>query len=398
MRLRPTDYLGLLLSLFLALGIALGAPSAAWAQSKPWTTVGSAGTVDEGSANIVTLDGPNALLTGFRRFGRRGSFGTIRYNIVAVDGVFEPRGAVGMRVRYRATVDPLAENLADSRVLVQLIEVNLSTGISTTRLVLDSNNFPPSNDFQIQGVNTCVDPNFFDFSSNAYYIDVTLRKRNRFAGIPALQTIEVSGDPCLSVIPTASELLAKMTSCLQISNGRFATDAGGPRTVQVCKANGAVWFKADMDIDCDGVPTPVCNSTTDATFQPDTSLHTESNPNQPFNAETMPYVVLPSVDPSVNAIWRYTDSNIALGAVVAVIYNSKVEYGVFADTGPVDIIGEASYAMANALGINPNPTNGGVDSGVTYLVFTGSKVSPVESHAAAVSLGQALARQFINNN
>jgi hypothetical protein len=84
--------------------------------------------------------------------------------------------------------------------------------------------------------------------------------------------------------------------------------------------------------------------------------------------------------------------------VVAVIYNGQVEYGVFADTGPADIIGEASYAMASALGIDPNPATGGIDSGVAYLVFKGSQVSPVESRSAAVSLGQALARQFINEN
>jgi hypothetical protein len=54
--------------------------------------------------------------------------------------------------------------------------------------------------------------------------------------------------------------------------------------------------------------------------------------------------------------------------------------------------------MASALGINPDPATGGVDSGVTFLVFKGSRVSPVESHSAAVGLGQDLARQFIGNN
>src|SRR5438034_252011 len=75
MRLRQTC-LGLLLGLVLALGIALGAPSMAWAQQF-WTTVGSAGTVDESSQ--VTLTGPNAALAG-------GTLAVIRYNVVAGDG------------------------------------------------------------------------------------------------------------------------------------------------------------------------------------------------------------------------------------------------------------------------------------------------------------------------
>src|SRR3989442_677377 len=84
-RIRQTNYLGLLLSLFLALGIALGAPSAAWAQCgvigppMPWTTIASAGTADEASLNNVILEGSFATL-------RAQGTATIRYNIVVVDG------------------------------------------------------------------------------------------------------------------------------------------------------------------------------------------------------------------------------------------------------------------------------------------------------------------------
>src|SRR2546425_751026 len=81
MRMRPTVYRGLLLSLFLALGIALGAPSAAWAQAGPWTTVASAGTADAASLKILTLDGPFAFNSN------TGSVATIRYNVVALDNV-----------------------------------------------------------------------------------------------------------------------------------------------------------------------------------------------------------------------------------------------------------------------------------------------------------------------
>jgi hypothetical protein len=50
--------------------------------------------------------------------------------------------------------------------------------------------------------------------------------------------------------------------------------------------------------------------------------------------------------------------------VAAIIYNNKVVYAVFADERPNNIIGEASYATARALGIDSNPETGGVDSGV----------------------------------
>ncbi|GAA2360099.1 glycoside hydrolase family 75 protein [Dactylosporangium salmoneum] len=194
--------------------------------------------------------------------------------------------------------------------------------------------------------------------------------------------------------PTAADLLAKVTTCNQISNGKYKTDSDvTTATVAVCQKTGAVFWKADMDIDCDGVRTTQCNETTDCCFQADTFCHTSGN--SPLNAAQLPYVVVPSS----SSIWNYTNYQIGCGTVVAVIYNNQVLYAVVGDTGPTGIIGEASYATANALGINPDPSNGGTDSGVTYIVFQGSqRVSPIENHNNAVALGQSLARTFVDNN
>jgi hypothetical protein len=189
--------------------------------------------------------------------------------------------------------------------------------------------------------------------------------------------------------PSAAQLLAKVTNCQQISNGSYATDEGQPGTVPVCQANGAVFFKGDMDVDCDGQRTAQCNEQTDCCFYPDTAFHTSND--QPLNAAQLPYIVLPS--PS--GIWDYRTAGIDGGAVVAVIYNNQVTYAVVGDTGPTGIIGESSYATAQSLGINPDPKNGGTDSGVTYIVFPHSKVNPIESHGSAVSLGQQLATTFV---
>lgn len=56
------------------------------------------------------------------------------------------------------------------------------------------------------------------------------------------------------------------------------------------------------------------------------------------------------------------------------IHGDRVQYAVVGDTGPRDIIGEASYATAKSLGIRPDPRGGGTDDDVTYVVFPDSGV------------------------
>jgi hypothetical protein len=193
--------------------------------------------------------------------------------------------------------------------------------------------------------------------------------------------------------PTAAQLLAKTNSCKQISNGKYKTDEDvSGKTVAVCDANGAVFWKADMDIDCDGQRSTQCNEDTDCCYQDDTAFH--QSDGKPLNAAKLPYIVVPSS----SSIWKYSSSQLKGGGSCAVIYNGKVEYAVIGDTGPSQIIGEASYATAKDLGINPDPSNGGTDSGVTYICFKNSTVSPIENHSAATSKGESLATTFVNNN
>ncbi|MFR0356109.1 glycoside hydrolase family 75 protein [Streptomyces sediminimaris] len=191
---------------------------------------------------------------------------------------------------------------------------------------------------------------------------------------------------------SAADLLAKVRSCSQISHGKYRTDEETSATVPVCGKNGAVFWKADMDIDCDGRRTSKCNENTDPWYQDDTAFH--QSDGSPLRADSLPYVVVPSS----SGIWDYSGAGIRGGGVVAVIYHGRVEYAVVGDTGPTKIIGEASYATAHALGIDPDPENGGTDSGVTYILFKDSRVSPIESHGAAVTLGDKLARRFLRDN
>jgi Fungal chitosanase of glycosyl hydrolase group 75 len=201
-----------------------------------------------------------------------------------------------------------------------------------------------------------------------------------------------SPQPQVQAGPTASQLLAKTSSCKQISNGKYRTDEETGKTVAICDANGAVFWKADMDVDCDGVRTARCNENTDCCFQNDTAFHTSKG--KPLTADVTHYIVVPST----SSIWKYTSSGLKGAGSCAVIFNNKVLYAVIGDTGPTQIIGEASYATARDLGINPDPSNGGTDSGVTYICFKNSTVSPIESNSAADSVGSANATKFVNNN
>jgi len=179
-----------------------------------------------------------------------------------------------------------------------------------------------------------------------------------------------------------------------MGNYKTDSDPGLPIDIPICGLKGAVFWKADLDVDCDGKQSAQCNLQTDAAYQAQTSA-TDSN-GDPLDAATLPYVVVPL--PSTR--FDYAAAGLAFGSVIAVIYQGKVEYGVFGDEGPKAIIGEASYAMAASLGINPDPSVGGTDSGVTYIAFTGAGavVAKIEDHPAAVTLGEKLASTLVGAN
>ncbi|MET8286772.1 glycoside hydrolase family 75 protein [Streptomyces sp. NPDC051639] len=189
----------------------------------------------------------------------------------------------------------------------------------------------------------------------------------------------------------AADLLAKVRDCVPVSKGRYRTDEGTRAEIPVCGAPGVVFWKADMDIDCDGRPGALCNRRTDPLFSAATAYR--QSDGRYLSAETLPYVVVPA--PS--SLWNHRDHGIRGGSVVAVIYRDRVQYAVVGDTGPRHIIGEASYATAKALGIGADPRHGGTASGVTYIAFKDSRVKPIEDHAAALAEGERLARLFLRD-
>ncbi|WP_434094212.1 glycoside hydrolase family 75 protein [Streptomyces althioticus] len=190
---------------------------------------------------------------------------------------------------------------------------------------------------------------------------------------------------------TAADLLARVSGCTPVSQGRYRKDRGRAATVPVCGTREAVYWKADMDIDCDGRPGRHCNAATDPHFSSSTAF--AQSDGRALSSEKLPYVVVPA--PS--SLWDYREHGVRGGSVAAVVYRDRVSYAVVGDTGPADIIGEASYAAAKSLGIDPDPRSGGTPSGVTYIVFKDSRVTPLEDREAAETQGEKLAREFVDS-
>ncbi|MGW7258756.1 glycoside hydrolase family 75 protein [Streptomyces sp. NPDC054834] len=223
------------------------------------------------------------------------------------------------------------------------------------------------------------------------------------AGAAALFVPATLTEPAVAVRPggaavsrsegrvSAANLLARLRHCAPVSHGRYRTDSGGSEKVRICGTREVVFWEADLDIDCDGRPTARCNRRTDPLFSSATAY--QQSDGRHLSAERLPYIVVPAR----SRIWNPHAHGVRGGSVAAVVYRGTVRYAVVGDTGPRDIIGEASYATARDLGIPTDPRTGGVPSGVTYIVFKDSPVKPIENHAEAVARGERLARRFVRD-
>lgn len=114
---------------------------------------------------------------------------TIRYNVTAVDGLFTNNSnALRMTLRYLDTGD-------HARLIVKLIEKNLTTGLKTTRLTFDSNVYAASPDYQVHYVSDGRQTDF-DFSQNTYYIEAVMKMTrevivNPFLAGPKLEMVKL---------------------------------------------------------------------------------------------------------------------------------------------------------------------------------------------------------------
>jgi hypothetical protein len=182
-----------LLSGSLAMLIMLSLAGAAQAQEgyRIWTSVASTGTVDETDAGEIAFSGPFAEFSGTAGPAARA---TIRYNVVAVDGLFAqagPQSWPALIVNYR-------DNGPDARVQAFLREYDFLTAQvhPTKRILFDSDLYAPSNNYQTRAVGNCGLFDDFDFVPNnqtvhAYFIEVLLYRASS-SGTPGLGGLAIS--------------------------------------------------------------------------------------------------------------------------------------------------------------------------------------------------------------
>jgi hypothetical protein len=172
-----------------------------------WTTVGSAGTVDETDTSKVFFDHGivqmGHLLTNQPAARERALILTqtqsavIRYNVTPVDALFtvKPQPCTGGCPALKLTLRYLA---AGGRVVANLMEVDLATGAEQSRLTFTSSKFPDANGYQVRSGDFSCGPQFsFDFKRKAYYIEATLTGSKLANGKAAgIQIIKIETDIC----------------------------------------------------------------------------------------------------------------------------------------------------------------------------------------------------------
>ena len=217
--------------------------------------------------------------------------------------------------------------------------------------------------------------------------------------------------------PAAATLVAMTSNCTDANKipsdtGKFMTDDN--KVIHVCalkgggdNSGGAVYYTADMDIDCDGLMTTHCPGTgadKDGSYYGQTSFYGPNSAKgkygQTLAAENTPYVVIPE-----EVKFTGLDQNKG-GNIVAVIYKGQIEFAVFGDTiayqagDKGEPTGEASVRAAVGLGIPASPANGGAAGGVTYIAFAGPGSQPkdMENLAEVQALGMKLLTALLANN
>ncbi len=195
--------LALTIALSTLLSTSTGVLADDFVDRKAWTTVGSAGTVDEADAGKVVFSGsvvafpeilpplPSAQAEANAQIvlPTVTTNATIRYNVTAVDGLFMPGSHLGMTVRFR-------DDGNWARVQLRLYEQDIYTGATALLLSFDSNAFPASPNYQTTGVGNPYPFWSFDFNQKAYFIEATLTKTSSAISInggrPGLAIIKLN--------------------------------------------------------------------------------------------------------------------------------------------------------------------------------------------------------------
>jgi hypothetical protein len=165
---------------------------------KVWTTVGSAGTLNQADLAKVSLHqsvvqlGVDVLPPVSMQFAAAQvtratahlgpNFPTIeavvRYNVTPVDGLFlTGKFKYQLQIRCRGQIS------------ARLMQVDIENGQETQLLPDGTNSFQASPDFQVQTVYPKDDSTLLDFVTKAYYVEATLIAPEQAIGHPAAISI-----------------------------------------------------------------------------------------------------------------------------------------------------------------------------------------------------------------
>jgi hypothetical protein len=156
--------------------------------------------------------------------------------------------------------------------------------------------------------------------------------------------------------------------------------------------DGALYFESDLDLDTDGEEDP--NITYEPTHQNETTLRKAGGKS--LNANVVPFFVLPGLAFSASKkTVTVAGVTVKLGDIAAVLYKDKIEFAVFADTGPKAKIGEGSIALHRSLGFERVKSNGhirdvGISKDVLTIVFPGSGDGTAQTPEAIRTKGKKL--------
>lgn len=157
-----------------------------------------------------------------------------------------------------------------------------------------------------------------------------------------------------------------------VSGGAVGAPAGSvqtqasisPEILARLKAQPPMVVRAGMAIDNDGVIADAKARSVakrDPCHQNETSYRYKGGKS--LDPAAVPFIVAPR---------KYKK---LLGDLAVVEYNGKRVTAMVGDIGPR--FGEGSVALAEALGINSDGVKGGVEKGVTYTIYPGSKPGPM---------------------
>ncbi|MCM2303913.1 MAG: glycoside hydrolase family 75 protein, partial [Elusimicrobia bacterium] len=175
---------------------------------------------------------------------------------------------------------------------------------------------------------------------------------------------------------------AAMTGTPEVGDGvpsgsKFSLTPGGPAIIETAtfltkNKVPIVGFTAKMAIDGDG---PGGGHDGDATYQKETAL--KSN-GVSLDARKVPFIVIPGD-------FSKAHKDVGLGDFAAVTYGGKTYYAIVGDVGPRGVLGEGSPALAQAVGIDPNPKSGGIQSAsVRYWIIPKTAKRPAPTAAAEI--------------